>query len=74
MTKEINELLKDHFIGIHFGTAQFIAKDGAGKKEGKDYEKIYPMCMSIGYNPYFDNAEKTCVNLLVLLNQNYYRF
>jgi hypothetical protein len=54
ISKEISEKIIQLNAGVYIGKSLFPAKSS---KE----EKIYPSVMSIGYNPYFDNLEKTIV-------------
>ncbi|KAK3014584.1 hypothetical protein RJ639_009817 [Escallonia herrerae] len=46
-TKGYSTLLQEHPSGVYFGWA------------GLSMKGVYKMVMSIGWNPYFDNAEKT---------------
>lgn len=55
-TEGYSDLLSENPSGVYFGWAG-LAKRG-----------VYKMVMSIGWNPYFNNSEKTIVSHL------YYRF
>lgn len=50
-TEGYSDVLSEHPSGVYFGWA------------GLSTRGVYKMVMSIGWNPYFDNAEKTIVSL-----------
>lgn len=50
-TEGYSDVLSEHPLGVYFGWA------------GLSTRGVYKMVMSIGWNPYFDNAEKTIVSL-----------
>lgn len=47
-----SDILSEHPSGVYFGWA------------GLSTKGVYKMVMSIGWNPYFDNTEKTIVSVL----------
>jgi riboflavin kinase len=51
-TKECSDLLAQYPSGVYFGWA------------GLSTRGIFKMVMSIGWNPYFSNKEKTIVSCL----------
>ncbi|XP_048135372.1 bifunctional riboflavin kinase/FMN phosphatase isoform X2 [Rhodamnia argentea] len=60
-TEEFSDLLLEHPSGVYFGWAGLSARG------------IYKMVMSIGWNPYFDNKEKTMEPwLLHKFNEDFY--
>lgn len=48
-------LLSEHTSGVYFGWAKLSTRG------------IYKMVMSIGWNPYFNNTEKTVVSTLICI-------
>lgn len=48
---DFSDILSEHTSGVYFGWAGLSARG------------IYKMVMSVGWNPYFDNNEKTIVSL-----------
>ena len=61
-------------VGIYYGYAKFIKPaNKENKKDYLDYDKIYKMVMSIGFNPYYENKFKTAVILILFyLKTNYF--
>lgn len=53
-TEQFSTLLSEHPSGVYFGWA------------GLPTRGVFKMVMSIGWNPYFNNAEKTIVSVLKL--------
>jgi riboflavin kinase len=61
----------DLYNGVFFGYASVNLPDEAqnpvsrniGEKE--EHEKVWPMVMSVGWNPYFKNEKKTAVSISV---------
>jgi riboflavin kinase len=49
-----SDVVSEHTSGVYFGWA------------GLSTRGIYKMVMSIGWNPYFDNTEKTVVSFLFM--------
>lgn len=47
-------VLSEHTSGVYFGWARLSSRG------------VFKMVMSIGWNPYFDNAEKTVVSVLLV--------
>jgi len=65
MTPEIQEKLADLVTGVYYGHAEFIKTSSEESSETDlEYDKLIPMVMSIGFNPYFNNKYKTAVNSL----------
>jgi hypothetical protein len=50
--ENFSDVLSEHTSGVYFGWA------------GLSTRGVYKMVMSIGWNPYFDNTEKTIVSVL----------
>lgn len=67
ITPEINELLKPIIPGIYFGWAKF-NKEKSDTDFGIKYEKTYKCVISTGFNPFYENREKTFVNSFLFLN------
>ena len=51
-TENFSDVVSEHTSGVYFGWA------------GLSTRGVYKMVMSIGWNPYFDNTEKTVVSVL----------
>lgn len=58
MTPEIEEKLVDLVNGVYYGWAEFIPSTEM-KTGDINYNLKFPMVMSIGFNPYFNNKYKT---------------
>ena len=50
--ENFSDVVSEHTSGVYFGWA------------GLSTRGVYKMVMSIGWNPYFDNTEKTVVSVL----------
>eukprot|EP01016_Furgasonia_blochmanni_P056232 TRINITY_DN954_c0_g1_i18.p2 TRINITY_DN954_c0_g1~~TRINITY_DN954_c0_g1_i18.p2 ORF type:complete len:571 (-),score=87.17 TRINITY_DN954_c0_g1_i18:211-1923(-) len=77
MTEETEVQLKDLITGVYYGYASFVKPiDGsAAERTDIDFEKQYPMVMSLGFNPYFDNNQKTAeVHVMDKFNDDFYGF
>jgi riboflavin kinase len=59
MTPEIEEKLVDLVSGVYYGWAEFLPPTGENGKPEMEYSTKFPMVMSIGFNPYFNNKYKT---------------
>lgn len=44
--------------GVHFGYAQV---DFSRSRDETDHDAVYPMVMSVGWNPYYKNQKRTAV-------------
>lgn len=60
--ENFSDVLSDHTSGVYFGWASLLTRG------------IYKMVMSIGWNPYFDNTEKTIVSVLYLNWRHLFRY
>jgi riboflavin kinase len=56
---EIEEKIVDLVSGVYYGWAEFLPSSQTDKNEGFEYNNSFPMVMSIGFNPYFNNKYKT---------------
>ena len=65
ITSEINELLKPMIPGIYFGWARF-SKEMGELQPNLDYDKNYKCVISTGFNPFYENKEKTFVSVFNL--------
>lgn len=63
MTPEIEEKLTDLVSGVYYGWAEFLPSPKMEKDEDVQFNTKFPMVMSIGFNPYFNNKYKTAVSL-----------
>lgn len=64
ITPEINELLKPTIPGIYFGWATFEKdKNLNNPNETLKYDKKYKCVISTGFNPFYENKEKTFVRI-----------
>jgi len=59
MSNEIEEKLADLVSGVYYGWAEFIPSPDMEKDEEVQFNTKFPMVMSIGFNPYFNNKYKT---------------
>jgi len=59
MTPEIEEKLADLVSGVYFGWAEFVPSSTTEKDDEIQFNAKFPMVMSIGFNPYFNNKYKT---------------
>ena len=59
--KESKEAVNLLIPGVYCGIAEFVEKTPKSEKQGKKYRGM----MSIGWNPHFDNKNKTFVRLSV---------
>jgi len=62
MTADIEAKLSNLVSGVYYGWAEFLPSE-TEKDYGVDINVQYPMVMSIGFNPYFNNKHKTAVRL-----------
>lgn len=53
--------------GIYFGFAQVLPRSGAGVDSDVCAEdcKVYPMAMSLGWNPFYKNERLSAVRLAI---------
>ena len=53
--------------GVYYGYAQVIAPYGQETALGIDHLKVFPMAMSLGWNPFYKNERLTAVRREALL-------
>ncbi|EGC32251.1 hypothetical protein DICPUDRAFT_92639 [Dictyostelium purpureum] len=62
--EELEEELKDIPIGVYYGWANV---------EGLENDNVYPMAMSIGWNPFYKNTKKTIeIHLIHHFERDFY--
>lgn len=61
ITHDINEQLKPIIPGIYFGWAQFEKEKNEEFNETLKYGQKYKCVISTGFNPFYENKEKTFV-------------
>ncbi|KAN0035237.1 hypothetical protein ACTA71_004498 [Dictyostelium dimigraforme] len=62
--EELEEKLKDIPIGVYYGWANVI---------GLEDNKVFPMAMSIGWNPFYKNTKKTIeIHLINKFDSDFY--
>lgn len=68
MTKEIEKILNPTITGIYFGYCKFDRNKSEidGKKFRIDYERQYNCVISTGYNPFYENRNRTFVILFLI--------
>jgi len=57
LTKQNSETIIDMLSGVYIGKGNFLSNNE--KNENIDLNKTYKCVLSIGWNPYFDNSQKT---------------
>ena len=65
ITPEINEMLKPIIPGIYYGWVWFNQEKSGSC--GVDFERKYECVISTGFNPFYENKEKTFVRKNYLL-------
>jgi riboflavin kinase len=51
--------------GVHFGFAKVAFRNVEAVQADPEHDKVYPMVMSIGWNPFYKNQKRTAVRFRV---------
>jgi riboflavin kinase len=51
--------------GVHFGFAKVAFRNVEAAQADPEHDKVYPMVMSIGWNPFYKNQKRTAVRFRV---------
>jgi riboflavin kinase len=48
--------------GVHYGFAKVAFRNMAESAATPDHDQVFPMVMSIGWNPFYKNSKRTAVS------------
>jgi riboflavin kinase len=59
ITEEIQKEIANVMVGVYYGYAEFVPHEDGPARTDLNYGVKYPMVMSIGFNPYFNDKYKS---------------